>query len=214
MANINMPKPLLYFVIPFLILAGWMIWTSFRISRPDEALENARKYLEEKVPGARWQVGKTAKVGEGLNKKWRIELSASKKDGRMAQANLLVDRWRPGRLAGKFVMLFGPPQILDGGWENPSLLDSLSPKIPLNAYLYGGALCLGLQCFWLFWVRRRRTVLPRDGILLAILGFGALWSQVVMEVEPGYLAGYALAILLIVWVVFSGNGVKAGAGKE
>ena len=203
-------QPFRYFVIPFLFLAGWMVWTSFRISRPAEALETAGQYLEEKVPGARWQVAKATKVGEGLSKKWRLELSAAQKDGRMAQANLLVDRWRPGRLMGRFVIMFGPPQILDGGWRNPSFLDILSNKIPRAAYALAGVLCFGLQCFWLFWVWRRKSILPRDGILLATLGFGLLWTQLVLEVHPGYLAACALVILFLVWSVFSISGRKAG----
>jgi len=206
----KLPKPLLYFYIPFLVLAGFMVWTSFRISRSDEAIENARQYLEEKIPGAQWQVGKVMKVGEGLNKKWRLELSATQKDGRMAQANLLVDRWRPGRMVGKFVMMFGPPQIVDGGWDNPSYLDFLSKKVPRVTYLIAGAIFFGLQCFWLYWSRRRRGILRRDGIVLAILGLGLLWHQLVLEVHPAYMAGYALVISFIVWSVFSGDRINGG----
>ncbi len=210
MKGIQTPKPLLYFLIPFLVLAGLMAWTSFRISRPEEAIENARQYLEEKIPGAQWQVGKVMKVGEGLNKKWRLELSAAQKDGRMAQANLLVDRWRPGRVVGKFVMMFGPPQIVDGGWDNPSYLDFLSKKIPRVTYLIAGAIFCGLQCLWLYWARRR-GILPRDGIILAALGFGLLWNQLVLEVHPAYMAGYALVISFVVWAVFSRDRVNDGA---
>jgi hypothetical protein len=211
MQGIKTPQSLLYFYIPFLVLAGLMVWTSFRISRPDEAIGNARQYLEEKIPGAQWQVGKVMKVGEGLNKKWRLELSASLKDGRMAQANLLVDRWRPGRLAGRFVMMFGPPQILDGGWDSPSFLDSLSRKVPRVTYLIAGAIFFGLQCFWLYWARRRRGILRRDGIILAILGLGLLWNQLVLEVHPAYMAAYALALSFVVWAVFSRDRVNDGA---
>ncbi len=204
-------RSLLYFVIPFVALAGWTVWTSFRISRPDEALEAARRYLEEKAPGVRWQVAKVAKVGEGLDKKWRLELTASPGDARMAQANLVVDRWRPGRLVGRFVMLFGPPQIFDGGWDGPYFPTFLSNRIPLSAYSIAGALCFGLQCFWLFWIRRRRAVFHRDGIILALLGSGFMVNQLVLEVHPGYLAAYALAILFMVCFVLSGGGIKAGA---
>ena len=211
MQGINTPKPLLYFYIPFLVLAGLMIWTSFRISRPDEAIKNARQYLEEKLPGAQWQVGKAMKVGEGLNKKWRLELSASQKDGRMAQANLLVDRWRPGRLVGKFVMMFGPPQILDGGWDSPSFLDSLSRRVPRVVYLIAGGIFFGLQCFWLYWWRRRREIVRRDGIILTILGCGLLLNQLILEVHPAYMAGYALVLSFVVWAVFSGDRVNGGA---
>lgn len=205
------PKPFFYFFLPFLVLAGLMVWTSFRISRPDEAIETAREYLEEKIPGAKWQVGKTAKIGEGLSKKWRLELSASQKDGRTAQANLLVDRWRPGHLVGRFVMLFGPPEILDGGWENPSYVDFLSSRISPASYVLGGAVCVGLQCFWLYWVRRRGAVHCRDGIISAVLGFGLLGTQVVLEVHPGYMAAYALIISILVRAVFSGVGQNARA---
>ncbi len=204
-------KPLLCFVIPFVALAGWMVWTSFRISRPDEALETARRYLEEKAPGVHWQVAKAAKVGEGLDKKWRLELTGSPKDARMAQANLVVDRWRPERLVGRFVMLFGPPQIFDGGWENSSFQAFLSNRIPRSAYSLAGALCFGLQCFWLFWIRRRRAIFHRDGIILAVLGSGLMWNQLVLEVHPGYLAACALAILFMVWFVLPGEGINAGA---
>ncbi len=188
-----------------------MAWTSFRISRSDEAMETARQYLEEKIPGAQWQVGKVMKVGEGLSKKWRLELSATQKDGRMAQANLLVDRWRPGRVVGKFVMMFGPPQIVDGGWDNPSYLDFLSKKIPRVTFLIAGALFFGLQCLGLYWARRRRGILRRDGIILAALGFGLLWNQLVLEVHPAYMAGYALVISFVVWAVFSRDRVNDGA---
>jgi hypothetical protein len=191
-----------------------MVWTSFRISRPDEALETARRYLEKEIPGVHWQVAKAAKVGEGLDKRWRLELTASPKDSRMAQANLVVDRWRPGHLVGRFVMLFGPPQILDGGWENSPFQAFLSTKIPQSAYSLAGALCFGLQCFWLFWIRRRGTILQRDGIIVALLGSGLMWNQLVLEVHPGYLVGCALAILFIVWAVFSGNAVNAEPEKD
>jgi hypothetical protein len=202
-------KPLSCFFIPFLVLAGLMVWTSFRISMPDGAMETARQYLEEKIPGAQWQLGKMMKVGEGLSKKWRLELSSTQKDGRMAQANLLIDRWRPGRVVGKFVMVFGPPQILEGGWQNPSYLDSLSNKIPRVAYLIAGGIFFGLQCFWLYWVRRRRAFFPRDGIILSVLGFGLLCNHLVLETHPGYLAAYALVISCIVWGLFSGERVNA-----
>lgn len=204
----KLPKPLLYFYIPFLVLAGFMIWTSFRISRSDEAIENARQYLEEKIPGAQWQMGKVVKVGEGLNKKWRLELSATQKDGRMAQANLLVDRWRPGRVVGKFVMMFGPPQIVDGGWDNPSYVDLFSSKIPRVTYLIAGAIFLGLQCFWLYWLRRRKGILRWQAVVLTILGLGLLWNQLVLEVHPAYMAGYALVISFIVWSVFEGDRIN------
>lgn len=207
-------KHLLYFLIPFAALAGWMVWTSFRITRPDEALETARRYLEKKIPGFQWQLAKAAKVGERLDKKWRLELSSSQKDARMAQANLLVDRWRPGHVVGRFVMLLGPPQILDGGWENSSLKGSLSNKIPLSAYSLARALCFGLQCFWLFRIRRRKTIFYRDGIILALLGSGLMWNQLVLEVHPGYLAACALAILFMVWFVLSRDGITPGLEKR
>ena len=206
----KLPKLLLYFYIPFLVLAAFMVWTSFRISRPDEAMETVRQYLEEKIPGAQWQMGKVVKVGEGLDKKWRLELSATQKDGRMSQANLLVDRWRPGRVVGKFVMMFVPPQIVDGGWDNPSYLDFFSRKIPRVTYLIAGAIFLGLQCFWLYWSRRRRGILQRHAIVLTILGLGLLWNQLVLEVHPAYMAGYALVISFIVWSVFSGDRINGG----
>jgi hypothetical protein len=198
-----MRKPLLYFFLPFLLLAVLMVWTSFRISRPDEALEHARGFLEEKVPGAEWQVTKMRKLGEGLNKKWRIELSVSQKDGRVAQANLVVDRWRPSRVVGKFVVIMGPPQILDGGWEKPAFWDSFSPKIPLMAYMIAGWAFLGFQCFWLYRVRRRGEFFRRDGIILALMGFGLLWNQAVLEVRPAFLAGYAVVASFVVWTTFS-----------
>jgi hypothetical protein len=201
------PPPLLYFFIPFLLLAGLMAWTSFRISRPDQALETARGYLQEMLPGAAWEVGKIMKVGNGLDKKWRIELSASRKDGRLAQANLFIDRWRPGRLVGKFVLLLGPPQILDGGWENPFLLGLPFNKIPGIAYLIAGLICVGLQCLWLHRMRRKGKILGRDGMILALLGAGLLASQLVLEVHFVYMAAYALVMTLVVWAVFSENGV-------
>jgi len=210
MQGINPPKPLLYFYIPFLVLAGLMVWTSYRISIPDEAVENARQFLEEKIPGTQWQVGKVVKAGEGMDKRWRLELSASQKDGRMAQATLLVDRWRPGHVVGRFVMLFGPPQIVDGGWDTPSNLDILSKKIPRATYFIAGAIFFGLQCFWLYRSRRRNGILRRDGIVLAIFGLGLLWNQLVLEVHPAYMAGYALIISFIVWSVFSADRINGG----
>jgi hypothetical protein len=202
------PKSLLYFFIPFLALAGLMSWTSFRISRPDEALETARQYLQEKIPGATWEVGRMVKVGNGLDKKWRLELSASRKDGRLAQANLFIDRWRPGRLVGKFVIVFGPPQILDGGWENSFLLGFFSDKIPGVAYIIAGLIFVGLQCLWLYRIRRKATILRRDGMVLALLGVGLLGNQLVLEVHAGYMAAYALVMTLIVWGVFSEDTVN------
>ncbi len=114
-------------------------------------------------------------------------------------------------MVGRFVMLFGPPEILDGGWENPSYLDFLSNRISRASYVLGGAVCVGLQCFWLYWVRRRGAALRRDGIISAVLGFGLLWTQVVLEVHPGYLAAYALIISILVGAVFSGVGQNGGA---
>ena len=199
------PKTLLYFFVPFLLLAALMVWTSFRISRPDEALENATEFLEEKIPGADWQVTKMRKVGEGLNKKWAIEFSVSQQDGRVAQANLVVDRWRPSRVLGKFVVLMGPPQILDGGWEKPAFWDSLDPRIPPVVYLIAGGAFLALQCLWLYRVRRRGDFFRRDGIVLAILGFGLLSSQAVLEVHPAFLAGYAVVASFVVGATFPEN---------
>ncbi len=204
----EIPKPFLYFILPFALLAILTVCLSFRISAPDGALRTSQKYLEEKIPGNEWQVSKMMKVGAGLSKKWRIELTSSGKNGRMAQANLIVNRWRPGHLVGKFVMAFGPPQILDGEWDSSMYLDSLSAKIPLQGYLIGAVIFFGLQCFWLFWVRRRGRAIRRDGVLLAFLGLGLLSTQLVLEVHPGYMAGYAIIISVIVGAVFGGGPIN------
>ena len=93
-----------------------------------------------------------------------------------------------------------------------SFLSGLFPrKIPRVTYLIAGAIFFGLQCFWLYWSRRRRGILRRDGIVLAILGLGLLWNQLVLEVHPAYMAAYALAISFIVWSVFSGDRINGGA---
>ena len=111
-------------------------------------------------------------------------------------------------MVGKFVMMFGPPQIVDGGWDSPSYLDFLSKKVPRVTYLIGGAIFFGLQCFWLYLSRRRRGILRWDGIVLAILGLGLLWNQLVLEVHPAYMAAYALALSFVVWAVFSRDRVN------
>ncbi|HSR12073.1 MAG TPA: hypothetical protein VLS90_11580 [Thermodesulfobacteriota bacterium] len=198
-----LPNPLLYFLVPFVLVSAFSVWTSYRISRPDAALAAVREYLNEKVPGGNWQVSKVTKLGAGLDKKWRIELAASTNDGRTGQANLVVDRWRPGRLVGRFVILLAPPQILDGGWESPSRLGLLSRRIPGGVYIAAsGAAFLIAQCLLLWAAGRRKTFLPRDGLILAVLGAGVLGSQLVLEIHPGYLAAYAGVLCFVVGTVF------------
>ena len=111
---LNHSKQIRYFAVPFLILSILILLNQWRISRPDTALQTAREYSEKQFPGAQWELGKMTPVGEGLAKKWKLEFTTVQKDGRRIQANLLVDRWMPGRIAGKFILLFSPPQIADG----------------------------------------------------------------------------------------------------
>ncbi len=81
-------KILIYFILPFLVVAGGVVWASFRIASPDAAMDTAGQYLDKYLPGVQWELGKIMKVGEGLSKKWRLEFSGEKKDGRIIQANL------------------------------------------------------------------------------------------------------------------------------
>jgi len=202
-------KILIYFILPFLVAAGGVVWTSFRIGSPDAAIDTARQYLDKYLPGVQWELGKIMKVGEGLSKKWRLEFSGAKEDGRIIRANLLVDRWRPERLVGKFIMLFNPAQILDGSWETPSHLDRLSERIPAMALLLSGVIFFVLQCFWLYKMRRRGKFYRWDGILLTFLGLGLLLDQLILEVHPAYIATYALALSFVGWTGFPGDKAHA-----
>lgn len=172
-------------------------------------METARQYLNVNLPGVRWELGKMMNAGEGLSKKWRLEFSGEKGDGRIIQANLLVDRWRPERLVGKFVMLFNPPQILDGSWGNPSYLDRLSAKVPATVFWLNGMIFLSLQCFWLYGMRRRGKFYRGDGILLALLGWGLMLDQLILEVHPGFIVAYALALSFVGWTGFPGDKAHA-----
>ncbi len=110
-----------YFAVPFLILSILLLWNQWRISNPDTALNTAREYLEGQFSGAKWELERLALVGEGLGKKWRLEFSSLQRNGRRIQANLLVDRWMPGKIVGRFVIILSPPQVLDGEWSKPTL---------------------------------------------------------------------------------------------
>ena len=71
-----------YFALPLLAFSILLLWNQWRISNPDTALNTARQYLEAQFPGAKWELGKLASVGESLGKKWRLEFSSLQKDGR------------------------------------------------------------------------------------------------------------------------------------
>ena len=54
-----------------------------------------------------------------------------------------------------------------------------------------------------------REVLPGDGILLAFLGWGLMLDQLVLEVHPGFIVAYALALSLVGWTGFPGDKAHA-----
>jgi hypothetical protein len=189
---INRSKQIRYFAVPFLILSILILLNQWRISRPDTALQTAREYLEEQFPGGKWELGKLAPVGEGLAKKWRMEFSSLQKDGRRIQANLLVDRWVPGRIVGKFIILFSPPQIADGEWNRPTLTEQISSRISRGGIFLIAFFLLALQFLWFYRTRRRGGFRITDGALLAALGGAVMMILMVLEVHPGFMIAYPL----------------------
>lgn len=188
----NQSKQLTYFVVPFLLISGGIFWFHLRISQPDEAMKTAKQYLGRQFPGLGWELGQMMMVGESLSKKWRMEFSSHQNDERRIQASFLVDRWRPERLLGRFIVLLNPPQILDGGWESPTFLDRVSSRISRLVLLLIGLLFLIFQSFWLFRLHRRGKLYKLDGLALALLGGAVLMTLLVVEVHPGFMVAYAL----------------------
>ena len=208
----NRSKQIRYFAVPFLILSILILLNQWRVSRPDTATQTAREYLEEQFPGANWELGKMALVGEGLAKKWRLEFSTVQKDGRRIQASILVDRWMPWRIAGKLILLFSPPQIADGEWNRPALAEQISSRISRKGIFLIGALLLALQSLWLYRTRRRGMFRRADGILLAVLGGTVMITLMVLEVHPGFMIVYPLLFTFL--ALAGGPQEGTGNGRE
>ncbi len=181
-----------YFAVPFLILSILLLWNQWRISNPDTALNTAREYLEGQFSGAKWELERLALVGEGLGKKWRLEFSSLQRNGRRIQANLLVDRWMPGKIVGRFVIILSPPQVLDGEWNKPTMGEQISSKVSGQGFFCTGTLLLALQIFWLYRMHRRGMFRKADGAVLAFLGAALLLILALLEVHPGFMIAYPL----------------------
>jgi hypothetical protein len=210
----NQSKQIRYFAVPFLILSILILLHQWRISRPDTALQTAREYLEEQFPGAKWDLGKLASVGESLGKKWRLEFSSLQNDGRRIQANLLVPRWMPEKIVGRFVLILSPPQIVDGEWNKPTLLEQISSKVSWPGFFFTGILLLALQIFWLHRIHRRGMFRKSDGAVLVVLGAALLLIFAVLEVHPGFMIAYPLILTLLGLAAGSTGGKANGPEKE
>jgi len=210
----SQPASYYYLVIPFLILAGVISWQQWRISRPDAALETARRYLKDQFPGVQWELGKITLVGEGLGKKWRMEFSSSARDERRIQANLLVNRWFPGKIVGKFVLLLGPPQILDGGWNQPTFLERLGAKISRTNFFLMGLFLLASQSLWLYRIYCREELRKFDSLVLTFLGALLLLTLMVLEVHPGFTVAYTIAFTLLFLAAAKGGGKGSALGER
>jgi hypothetical protein len=186
-----------YFALPFLAFSILLLWNQWRISNPDTAMNTARQYLEAQFPGSKWELGKLASVGESLGKKWRLEFSSLQKDGRRIQANLLVSRWMPEEIVGRFVLILSPPQIMDGEWNRPTLLEQVSSKVSWQGFFFIGILLLALQIFWLHRMHRRGMFRKSDGAVLAVLGGAVMLIFAVLEVHPGFMIAYPLILTLL-----------------
>jgi cbb3-type cytochrome oxidase subunit 3 len=195
-----------YFAAPFLIFSIILLWNQWRVSGPDSALRTAREYLEANFPGSNWKLGKFALGGQGFGKKWRLEFSSLQKDGRRIQANLLVDRWMPERIVGRFVLVLSPPQIVDGEWNNPTFLERLFSKVSHEFFFAVVLLFLVVQIFWLYRVHGRGLFRKADGAILAVLGGVLMVIFTVLEVHPGFMIAYPL--------IFTFLGMAAGSTGE
>lgn len=193
------------FLIPFLLIAAGIWGIERTISRPNEALGTSRRYLESRFPGSQWEVGKVISIGEGLSKKWRLEFRREQPDGRPIQANLLVDRWQPDQIVGKFVVRLNPTEILEAGWDYPKGWAKIASQISIFTFLVSTLGILACQSFWLYWILRRGLFRWWDGGIL-ILGGALLFNLVVLEVRPAFLAAYAV----ILATLFYGVGVLEG----
>jgi hypothetical protein len=192
-----------YFAVPFLILSILLLGNQWRISNPDTALNTAREYLEGQFSGAKWELERLALVGEGLGKKWRLEFSSLQRNGRRIQANLLVDRWMPGKIVGRFVIILSPPQVLDGEWNKPTMGEQISSKVSGQGFFCTGILLLALQIFWLYRMHRRGMFRKADGAVLAFLGVALVLIFALLEVHPGFMIAYPL--------IFTFLGLAAGS---
>lgn len=210
----NQSKQIRYFAVPFLILSILILLHQWRISRPDSALQTAREYLEAQFPGSKWELGKLASVGESLGKKWRLEFSSLRKDGRRIQANFLVDRWWPEKIVGKFVLLLGPPQVLDGEWNKPTLVDEISSRITRHDFFLIGILLLALQIFWLHRMHRRAMFRKSEGAILAVLGGTLMLIFMILEIHPGFMIAYPLILTFLGLAAGSTMGKANGPEKE
>jgi hypothetical protein len=202
-----------YFAVPFLALSILLLWNQWRISNPDTAVDTAREYLEGQFPGAKWELERLALVGEGMGKKWRMEFSSLQKNGRRIQANLLVDRWMPGKIVGRFVIVLSPPQVLDGKWSKPTLWQQISSKVSRQGFFFIGILLLALQIFWLYRMHRRGMFRKPDGTGLALLGAALLLIFSLLEIHPGIRIAYPL-IFTFLGLAAGSTGGKADGPKN
>jgi len=183
---------LVFFLFPFLLLVGVAFWMSLRISHPEAVLEMADHYLEAQYPGVRWERSELLMIGESVGKKWRLEYSGTQRDGRRIRANLLADRWCPAHLTGRFVMLFDPTQILDGGWDNPSAWDRAAAGLSWIVFLSKGMAVLLLAMLGLIRTYRHERFRRTDALLLLSLGGMLLFTMLVLETHPGFIAACGL----------------------
>jgi len=197
---------LVCFLFPFLFLYGVAFWMSLRMSRPEAALVMADHYLEAQYPGVRWERSELMMIGESVGKKWRLEYSGTQPDGRRIRANLLVDRWRPEHLTGRFILLFDPTQILDGGWDNPSAWDRAGAGLSKFVFLSIGLALLLLEMLWLYPTYRHECFRRTDALLLLALGGMLLFTMLVLETHSGFIAACGLILAVM--------GLLAMAGKK
>lgn len=194
---------LVCFLTPFLLLAGVAFWMSLRLSRPEAAGGTASQYLEAHYPGVRWESAQIFRIGGSVGKKWRLEYAGRQTDGRRIQANLLVDRWRPGHLSGRFVVSFDPTQILDGAWDNPSRWERETARLPPAGWLGIGAAFLLAGMLWLYCTGRRGHFRKRDALLLVLLGGWLLFALLVVEAHPGFVAACGLMYTVLGWMALT-----------
>jgi hypothetical protein len=209
----NQAKEIRYFAVPFLILSMVLLLNQWRISRPDTALQTAREYLETQFPGSTWELSKLASVGEGLGRNWRLEFSSLQKDGKRIQANFLVDRWCPGKIVGKFVLLLGPPLVLDSEWKKPTLVDQISLRLSRKDFFLIAILLLALQLLWIYRAHGRGLRRKVDGAILTLLGGALLLIFAVLEIHPGFMIAYPL-ILTFLGLAAGSQGGKASVREK
>jgi hypothetical protein len=143
-----------------------------------------------------------------------MEFSSLQKDGRRIQANFLVDRWMPGRIVGKFVLLLGPPQVLEGEWNKPTFGERVSTRVSREGFFFTGVLLLALQIFWLHRMHRRGMFRKSDGGVLVVLGAALLLVFAVLEVHPGFMIAYPLIFTFLGLAAGSPGGKTDGPENE